>query len=126
MDAEIVLAAETREDGVGDRADAYLEARTILDERGDELADARLDVGRRRRSVLRKGAIRVRERRYLRERHHRVPERARHALVDLGEHSAGRDDRRQGGIDRRTERAMAVAVRWRELHERDVERDLPR
>jgi hypothetical protein len=41
------LLLEAREHRVGDRADAHLEAGAVLDELGDDLADARLDLGLR-------------------------------------------------------------------------------
>ena len=55
----------------------------------------------------------------------RVAVRARHALVDLGDDVARRVRGGQGRVDRRAERAVAVAVGRRELDQRDVERRSP-
>ena len=50
----------------------------------------------------------------------RVAERARHVLVDDGDHGAGAFDGRQRRIDRRTQRHVAVRVRRRHLNHRHV------
>ena len=52
----------------------------------------------------------------------RVAVRARHPLVDLGDDEARRVRRGQRGVDRRAQRAVAVAVGRRQLEQRDVER----
>jgi hypothetical protein len=57
------------------------------------------------------------------ERHRGVAERARHLLVDLGDHHAGAVDRGARGVARGAQRAQAVAIGRRQLHQRDVERD---
>ena len=60
------------------------------------------------------------------ERNRGVAVRARHLLVDLGDHEARRVHRGAGRVDRGAQRAVAVRVGRGELHQRDVERDAPR
>src|SRR6185369_3192838 len=56
------------------------------------------------------------------EAHEAIAEGARHARVDLRDHQTGRTDRGHGRIDRGPERTVAVRVRWRDVDQRDVER----
>ena len=121
VDAEVAVAAEPGEDGVGDAADAELQAGAVLDESGHVVADPRLDVadGPRlgpgefprglapgRKSVARHGGSAV---------------GAGHAVVDLREHERGRVDGGSRGIAGGAQRAEAMAVGWRELDDRGIE-----
>jgi hypothetical protein len=57
------------------------------------------------------------------ERHERVAVRAGHPLVDLGDDQPRRVRRGERRVDRGAERAVAMAIRRRQLQEGDVERD---
>jgi hypothetical protein len=54
--------------------------------------------------------------------HEAVAVRARHARVDLRDHHVRRVDRRARDVDRDAERAVAVLVGRRHVHQRHVER----
>ena len=124
--AEVVLVGQAREHRVGNGADAHLQGGAVLDEAGDDFADARLDRILRAGAVLGKRAIRVDERVDAVERNGGVAVRARHLLVDFGDDEARAVDGGARRIDRRAERAEAVGVGRGQLHERDVERHASR
>lgn len=58
--AQVALLAQARHHGVGDAADAHLQAGAVLHQAGDEFADARLDLGLGLRRVRRAAAGSVR------------------------------------------------------------------
>jgi hypothetical protein len=124
---EVALAAEVEQHRVGDLADAHLQGGAVLDQLGDVRADAA------RHAADRGGARQLQHRpvhlydvaepRHVNE---GVPERARHAAVDEGQHRLGALRRRLRALDADAERAEAVLVRRRDVHERHVYRQLAR
>ena len=97
VDAEVVLVAEAAQHGVRDRADADLEGGAVLDQPGDQLADACLDRRSRREPRCSCSGRLVRMNACTRrQRHRRVAVGARHLVVDLGDDRGARDRRRLG------------------------------
>ena len=125
VDPQIPLLAQAEERRVRYRPDAHLQRRAVLDQRRDDLADARFHLRLRLGMLFDQGTIRVDEGGDPLERHHRVSVRPRHLLVDFGDDDAGGIGRRLGRIHGGSQRAETVRVRRGELQERDIETDSP-
>ena len=122
MDAEVLVASQLCQHGIGNGADAHLERRAVLDQRGAVLADGRLDL-------VGLGEVRLHERRVvlhekvdLRHGDHRLAERTGHVLVHHGDHVVGALHGGQRRVHRRAERHVAVLVGRADLDHRHVAR----
>ena len=123
VDAELVLVGQPSQDSIRNPANPQLQRRAVLDEAGDQLADAALDCGFSFGGMLVQRTARPDERVHAIDRHRGGAVRARHAVVDLGDDDARVVDGRTRGVHRRAERAQAVAIGWRQGQEDRVERD---
>ena len=123
--AKVVLVRQSCDQGVHDAADAELQRGTVVDEGGDLRADGGGHRGRRVRVIAMKRPVGDGVGGNALERHHGVAGGTRHLPVDFGEDQRCRIDGGPCGVDRRAEGAVAVDIRRRELHDRDVERDRP-
>ena len=106
--AEVELVLEEGEHRVENGADAHLQRGAVVHQGRDDVPDARRHVGLHGWRALDERTIREAERVYARERHHGVSMRARHAVVDLGQHERGVVGGGHRGIQARAERAVAV------------------
>ena len=121
--AEVLLAREGGEDGVGDAAVAGLDGVAVLDDAGDIAADAAGDL-------VRNGGLELQQRLLVDHREVDLVEveeplavHARHPGVDLGHHHDGALHRRLHDVDAQAQAEVAVLVGERDLDQRHVDRD---
>ncbi len=124
VDAEVVLLVQEHEDGVGDAADAELQAGAVLHEAGDVAADRLLHRTYPGGRQLDDRLVALDDRVDLVEMDERVAVGARHVGVHLGDHRPGGLGGRLGVVDRDAEGAIAVFVRRRDVDERHVGRQV--
>ena len=108
---------------VRDAPDAHLKGGAVLDQRGDDLADPRLDRGLGLGLVLVQRPVGGDEGVDPVERNDVVAVRARHLLVDFRDDEPGAVRGRLGGVGGGAEGAQPVLVGRRELQERDIQLD---
>ena len=121
MNPEILLFREMLEDGVRYHPDPRLNRRSVVDQLRDIMPDP---VGHFIRLRRRPGEQRDITLDYiidLLEMDETIPQRARHALVDLGYDQLGVLGPRLDHVDRYTERAESVVVGRRHLYQRHVD-----
>ncbi len=120
MDAEVLVAAQLRQHGIGNGADAHLQRRAVLDQGCAVLADGRLGLVRLGEVRLHQRSVVLHEIVDLRRVDHGLSEGAGNVLVHHGEHVIGGLHGGQRRVYRGAERYEAVFVGRRYLNHRHV------
>ena len=126
VDAEVLLVGEGRADGGGDRSDPELDRRAVGDQVGHEAADPPLDLADRAGCVLVRRDVALDGEVDVVDMDEAVAEGARHRPVELHDHRLRRPDRGVHRLDARPERAEAMGIRRRGIHEHGIERQSAR
>src|SRR5699024_11001628 len=122
MYAEVLVAAQLRQDGIGDGADTHLQAGAVLDElRAVAPYGAFHFVGFGEMAFDERRVV-LDEKVDLRDVDERIAERARHVPVHDRDDRTGALDCREGGVHRGTEGYVAVPVGRGYLYHRHVAR----
>ena len=117
------MASQLCQHGIGNGADAHLERRAVLDQRGAVLADGRLDLVRLGEFRFDQRGVVLHEEVDLRGVDHGLTEGARNVFVHHGDHIIGALHGRQRGVDGGSERYEAVFVGRADLDHRHVARN---
>jgi hypothetical protein len=112
-------------DGIGDRADPYLQNGSICDVARHEPRDRLIGIADRRGHELHRRACDLHGVVDPRSGKHDIAVRERHALVYLGDDDSSLRDRRVHEVVDQAEAVIAVGVRWADLHKGNVATDQP-
>ena len=115
MDTEVLVVTQLGEHGVRDGADAHLQAGSVFHEVGAVDTDLGLDLGRLGEMGRHQRGVVFHEEVDHAGGNHGVAPGAGNVLIDHGDDRFGAFDGGEGGIDRSTQRHIAVLVHGRDL-----------
>ena len=121
VNPEVAFIMEAGEHGIRNAADTHLQRGSILDQIGNDFANARLNGRLRPEMVFEERSIRRNKRVDAFERQDVVPVRARHLLIDFGDDQTRSFRGGFGGITGCSQRTQSVAVGRRNLQYGDVQ-----